>query len=105
MSTHRLTDDTPPEEFDVSSMLSSRARNSLTERDLISFLMASTGDHARLLAQLVLVLQHFVRKHCDGEKIDSARLEKDWNNLAELFRFHAEAVAKEARDRREGRVV
>lgn len=70
--------------------------------DKLDFLSRSGADHGKLIAEIILVLQMFVRERCDGETVDPKVLEEAWNRLAGLFKDHADAIAREvAGERRE----
>lgn len=60
--------------------------------EAVSYLNEMVRFQALTIAELILVVQYFVRERCDSEPIVPADLEKQWNAAAEVFRRHAEWV-------------
>jgi hypothetical protein len=61
----------------------------------LGLLMGATGDVSRMVSQMALVLQHFVRERCDNEPVVATALEQDWNRLASLLDAHAKAISEQ----------
>lgn len=77
------------------SILAQRQAEAAGPLPPLGLLMGSTGDISRMVSQIALVLQHFVRERCDGEPVVASALEQDWNRLAALLDAHAKAISEQ----------
>lgn len=57
---------------------------------VVSYLNGMVRFQALTIAELMLVVQMFVRERCDNEPIEAAKLEAQWNALAKQFHEHSE---------------
>lgn len=70
--------------------------------EAVSYLNEMVRFQALTIAELILVVQYFVRERCDSEPIEAARLEEQWNKLAANFRAHAEWIKGLTEDAADG---